>query len=95
MQHAAHSPYRAASSRGGDKEPLGRILDLGSDAWMVLCVTLGVALLFHAGAAGRNTGMFNKLATAWFRALGGRPCCRIYGKARPEANWRIIEVHAT
>jgi hypothetical protein len=26
--------------------------------------------------------MFNRLATAWFRWLGGVPCFRVYGKAR-------------
>src|SRR5947209_14797928 len=39
--------------------------------------------------------MFNKLATAWFHLLGGKPCFRIYGKARREKDWRVIEVHAT
>ena len=39
--------------------------------------------------------MFNRLATAWLRRLGGRPCFRIYGKARCEGEWRVIEVHAT
>jgi hypothetical protein len=38
--------------------------------------------------------MFNALATAWFR-LQGRPCFRVYGKARRERDWRIIEIHAT
>lgn len=50
MQHAAHSPYRAASSKGRDKEPLGRILDFNRDAWVVLTVTLGIAVFFHVGA---------------------------------------------
>jgi hypothetical protein len=39
--------------------------------------------------------MFNKLATAYFRWLGGEPCFRIYGKARQETRWREIEVHAS
>jgi hypothetical protein len=39
--------------------------------------------------------MFNSLATAWFRLLGGVPCCRIYGKGRREKDWRIIDVFAT
>jgi hypothetical protein len=38
--------------------------------------------------------MFNQLATSWFRMLG-RPCFRVYGKARHEKEWRVIEVHAT
>jgi hypothetical protein len=36
--------------------------------------------------------MFNSLATAWFRWLGGEPAFRIYGKARPEPDWRVIDV---
>lgn len=56
MQHVVPgvSPYRAAASKGRSAEPLGRILDLGSDAWIVLSVTLGVALFFHLGAAVRT-----------------------------------------
>ncbi len=50
MQHAAQSPYRAASSKGRDKEPFGRILALNGDAWLVLTVTLGIAVFFHLGA---------------------------------------------
>jgi hypothetical protein len=38
--------------------------------------------------------MFNSLATACFRLFNG-PCFKVYGKARREKNWRIIEVHAT
>jgi hypothetical protein len=38
--------------------------------------------------------MFDRLATAWFRRLGG-PCFRVYGMARVERDWRVIEVHAT
>src|SRR5262245_28684796 len=38
--------------------------------------------------------MFNPIASALFR-LAGRPCFRVYGKGRREADWRIIEVHAT
>src|SRR5258708_2815615 len=37
---------------------------------------------------------FNRLATSWLRLLG-QPCFRVYGKARHEKDWRIIEVHAT
>ena len=50
MQHAAPSPYRAAPSKTGDKEPLGRVFDLNRDAWLVLMVTLGIAVFFHLGA---------------------------------------------
>jgi hypothetical protein len=39
--------------------------------------------------------MFNKLATACFRRAGGAPCFRIYGKARRERDWRVIDVYAT
>jgi hypothetical protein len=39
--------------------------------------------------------MFNKLATAWFRKLGGPPCFRVHGKGRGEKEYCIIEVHAT
>jgi hypothetical protein len=39
--------------------------------------------------------MFNRLATAWFRLLGGQPSFRIYGKARPQPEWRIIDVFAS
>ena len=39
--------------------------------------------------------MFNELATGWFRWLGGPPCFRIYGKARQERRWRVIDVHAS
>lgn len=35
------------------KEPLGRVQRIGDDAWLVLTATLGVALLFHIGAAVR------------------------------------------
>jgi hypothetical protein len=39
--------------------------------------------------------MLNELWTDWLRWRGGPPCFLIYGKARPEPEWRIIEVHAT
>jgi hypothetical protein len=39
--------------------------------------------------------MFNRLLTGWFRWLGGPPAFRVYGKARPEAAWRVVGVHAT
>ncbi len=38
--------------------------------------------------------MFNRLTTSWLQLLG-RPCFRVYGKARHEKEWRLIEVHAT
>ncbi|MBY0525987.1 MAG: hypothetical protein K2R98_21515 [Gemmataceae bacterium] len=39
--------------------------------------------------------MVDRVFSAWFRWLGGAPCFRIYGKARPEADWHIIDVFAT
>lgn len=39
--------------------------------------------------------MFNALAGAWFRTFGGRPAFQVYGKARSEKDWRIVEVLAT
>jgi hypothetical protein len=39
--------------------------------------------------------MLNELWTDWLRYWGGPPCFRIYGKTRPESQWRIIEIHAT
>jgi hypothetical protein len=39
--------------------------------------------------------MFNRLATSTLRRLGGPPCFQIYGKARPENAWRIIDIQAT
>jgi hypothetical protein len=39
--------------------------------------------------------MFNSLASAWFRWIGGRPCFRVYGKARRETAWRVLDVFAT
>jgi hypothetical protein len=38
--------------------------------------------------------MFNRLATAWFRAWGP-PAFRVYGKARRERDWRVLDVFAT
>src|SRR5262245_33365151 len=39
--------------------------------------------------------MLDELLTAWLRRLGGTSCFRIYGKARREPSWRIIDVYAT
>jgi hypothetical protein len=39
--------------------------------------------------------MWNELLTRWLRRLGGAPCFRIYGKARAETAWRVIDVYAT
>jgi hypothetical protein len=33
--------------------------------------------------------------TRWLRWIGGEPCFRIHGKARPETDWRVIDVYAT
>src|SRR5947207_11976210 len=39
--------------------------------------------------------MFDEIASSWFRFLGGRPCFRVWGKARRETAWRAIDVFAT
>jgi hypothetical protein len=39
--------------------------------------------------------MFNSLASAWFRSLGGTPAFRVHGKTRRETAWRVIDVYAT
>jgi len=39
--------------------------------------------------------MFDEIASAWFRFLGGRPCFRVWGRARRETAWRAIDVFAT
>jgi hypothetical protein len=39
--------------------------------------------------------MLNELWTDWLRHLSGRPAFRIYGKAKPETDWRIIDIYAT
>jgi hypothetical protein len=39
--------------------------------------------------------MFNSIASFFFRRFGGVPCFRVYGKARPERDWREIDVFAT
>ena len=39
--------------------------------------------------------MFNELAAAWFRTLGGMPAFRIWGKARQDRQWRKIDVFAS
>lgn len=39
--------------------------------------------------------MLDDWLTDWFRWLGGAPCCRIFGKARREPDWRIIDLYAT
>lgn len=39
--------------------------------------------------------MIDALLTRWLRRQGGEPCFRIYGKARPESAWRVIDVFAT
>src|SRR5262245_62257691 len=39
--------------------------------------------------------MLNELLSDCLRWWGGRPCFRIYGKARRERRWRVISVYAT
>src|SRR5260370_39614363 len=33
--------------------------------------------------------------TAWLRWLGGAPVCQIYGKGRPEQDWRVVDLFST
>ena len=39
--------------------------------------------------------MLAELLDPVFHWLGGEPCCRVYGKARRERDWRVIAVYAT
>src|SRR5689334_21163815 len=39
--------------------------------------------------------MSNYLLTKRLQLLGGRPSFQVYGKARPERDWRVIDVFAT
>ncbi len=39
--------------------------------------------------------MVDRLVNAWFRWLGGTPCFRIWGRARHEPDWHIIDIFAT
>jgi hypothetical protein len=39
--------------------------------------------------------MFQSLATGWLRWIGGRPAFRVYGKARRERDWRVLDVFAS
>lgn len=39
--------------------------------------------------------MWNDFLTRWLQWLGRTACFRIYGKARVESHWRVIEVYAT
>jgi hypothetical protein len=39
--------------------------------------------------------MLNEIWTDWLRLVGGHPCFQIFGKARPESEWRIIDIYAT
>ena len=39
--------------------------------------------------------MWNDFLTRWLQGLGGTPCFRIYGKARVESHWRVLNVYAT
>src|ERR1700722_1678794 len=39
--------------------------------------------------------MFHRLLSGWLRWLGGTPCFRVWGKARREKEWRVIDVYAT
>jgi len=39
--------------------------------------------------------MWNDFLSRWLQWQGGTPCFRIYGKARVESHWRVIDVYAT
>jgi hypothetical protein len=39
--------------------------------------------------------MWNDVLTRWLRWLGGTPSFRIYGKARVEVQWRVLDIYAT
>ena len=39
--------------------------------------------------------MLHNLFSSWLRLLSGQPCFRIYGKAKSERDWRIIDIVAT
>lgn len=39
--------------------------------------------------------MFQSWLSEWFRWISGVPCCRIYGKARSERDWREIDLFVT
>ncbi len=39
--------------------------------------------------------MVNEFLSRWLPRLGGTLCFRIYGKARAETNWRVLDVFAT
>jgi hypothetical protein len=39
--------------------------------------------------------MFNSVASFFLRLLGGVPCFRVYGKARLERDWRVVDVFAS
>jgi hypothetical protein len=39
--------------------------------------------------------MFNRVATALVQDFGSPPAFRVWGKARPERDWRNIGIHAT
>src|SRR5687767_13424154 len=37
--------------------------------------------------------MFNRLVRRLFRWWNGPPCFQVYGKARDEATWRVVDVY--
>jgi hypothetical protein len=39
--------------------------------------------------------MWNDLLSRWLAGQGGTPCFQIYGKARAETQWRVLDVYAT
>src|SRR5215470_7551201 len=39
--------------------------------------------------------MFNPLMSTWLRFWGGPPAFRVWGRARSEKDWRVIDILAT
>src|SRR5262249_51806075 len=57
--------------------------------------TMGMGPPRCAARRTRGGAMFQRIATAWLRWLGGAPAFQVYGKARRERDWRVVDVFAT
>jgi hypothetical protein len=44
---------------------------------------------------GPGRPMIHQIISSGLRWLGGTPCFRVWGKARPEKTWRVVDVYAT
>ena len=51
--------------------------------------------MYQGGRPVQCGDMLAELLDPVFHWLGGEPCCRVYGKARRERDWRVIAVYAT